>query len=96
MAFWHSSRARRDGRRDRIRCPHAPLLGRSRVSADRIERPAGRTPKKAKIWQNSIAAIDRDMDWLFMPAVAALTGDVLSVLWSAVLWLRRAVARYGA
>ena len=51
---------------------------------------------KAKIWQNSIAAIDRDMDWLFMPAVAALTGDVLSVLWSAVLWLRRAVARYGA
>lgn len=51
---------------------------------------------KAKIWQNSIAAFDRDMDWLFMPALAALTGGVVSVLWSAVLWLRRAIARYGA
>jgi hypothetical protein len=51
---------------------------------------------KAKIWQNSIASIDRDMDWLVMPALAALTGGVLSVLWSGVLWLRRAVARYGA
>ena len=29
---------------------------------------------KAKIWQTSIAAIERDMDWLFMPALAALTG----------------------
>lgn len=50
---------------------------------------------KAKIWQLSVAAIDRDMDWLVMPAVAALLGGVLSVLWSSVLWLRRAVARYG-
>jgi hypothetical protein len=50
---------------------------------------------KAKIWQNSMATIERDMDWLFMPALAALTGGVLSVLWSVVLWLRRAVARYG-
>ena len=51
---------------------------------------------KAKMWQNSLASIDRDMDWLFMPALAALTGGVLAVLWSGVLWLRRAVARYGA
>jgi hypothetical protein len=50
---------------------------------------------KAKIWQDSIAAIQRDMDWLYMPALAAVTGGLLSVLWSAVLWLRRAVARYG-
>lgn len=50
---------------------------------------------KAKIWQNSIAAIDRDMDWLIMPAVAALLGGVLSVLWSAARGLWRAVARYG-
>jgi hypothetical protein len=50
---------------------------------------------KARIWQNSIASIDRDMDWLVMPALAALLGGALSVLWSAVRWLRRAVARYG-
>ena len=50
---------------------------------------------KAKIWQDSMAGIDRDLDWLFMPALAALTGGVLSVLWSTVLWVRRAIARYG-
>ena len=50
---------------------------------------------KAKIWQDSIAAVERDMDWLYMPAIAALFGGALSVLWSTVLWLRRAVARYG-
>lgn len=51
---------------------------------------------KAKIWQNSIAGIDRDMDRLVMPALVALPGGALSVLWSGVLWLRRAIARYGA
>lgn len=60
-----------------------------------LSEPPAEHPK-AKIWQNSIAGIDRDMDWLVVPALAALTGGLLSVVWSAVLWLRRAIARYGA
>lgn len=60
-----------------------------------LSEPPAEHPK-ARIWQYSLASIDRDLDWLFMPAVAALMGGILSVLWSAVLWLRRAIARYGA
>ena len=82
MALWHSGRAGRDGLRARLLVLTHRYLVDNGFLPIVLSGPPAEHPK-AKIWQNSVAAIDRDMDWLFMPALAALTGGVLSVVWSA-------------